>query len=122
MTSANVIEYTIYKNKKTSGRFSKNIMCKYPDYAELLIYQPLNEYTILAWGYNEDEEYWEDEEENLEIFLKRINNKWIKDYFNGVKTEKQIIQEIEEIEKERYKKFKEHWKKEIEKWQIEKKY
>jgi hypothetical protein len=31
-------------------------MCKYPDYAELLKYQPLKSYCIQPWGYDEEEE------------------------------------------------------------------
>lgn len=62
MTSANVIEYRIEKTGKNVGYFHKNILCKLPDYSDLLKYQPLNEHRITPFGYDEDEEYWEDEE------------------------------------------------------------
>jgi len=97
-TSANVIEYTIYKSEKSVGRFRKNVLCSYPDYAELLKYQPLDEHSILAWGYDEDEEEWEGEIQNLETYLKSIyGNKWINYYFNGVKTVEEILQELENL-------------------------
>ena len=106
-TSANVIEYSIYKINNTKnptkpvGFFSKNVLCKYPDFAELLKYQPLNEYVIESWGYDEDEEEWYDEPVNLEDFLKEMkSNKWIKSYFNGEKTVEEIEQEFKDIKKE----------------------
>lgn len=96
-TSANVIEYTIFKNQKAVGRFSKNVMCRFPEYAELLKYQPLNEHEIQAWGYDEEEDEWEDEPQNLEAFLTIMKtNKWIKAYFSGEKTVEQILQEIKD--------------------------
>jgi hypothetical protein len=113
-TSANVIEYTIYNInnvEKPVGRFSKHILCKYPDYAELLKYQPLNEHTIQAWGYDEEEDEWEDEPENLEDFLKPMipTNKKIRAYFKGEKTVEQIMQEFEEERKEKIRKMHEHF-------------
>jgi len=117
-TSANVIEYTIYKDEKHVGRFRKHLLCKYPDYAELLKYQPLSEHTIQAWGYDEEEEEWSDELENLEDFLKTMinHNKWLKAYFNGEKTVEQIQQELKDINDEMHRKMKEHWAKEREKF------
>ena len=101
MTSANVIEYTIYKDKKPVGRFRKHLLCRFPDYAELLKYQPLSEYEIQAWGYDEEEDEWSDEPENLEEFLKTMTyQKWLKAYFNGEKTIEEILQEIEEAYKD----------------------
>ena len=81
MTSANVIEYTIYKNGEEVGSFRKHLMTTYPLYSDLLKYQPLNEHEILAWGYDEDEEYWEDEPQNLETFLRRVREKDLIQYF-----------------------------------------
>jgi hypothetical protein len=82
MTSANVIEYTIYKDGEEIDRFRKHLMTIYPLYSDLLKYQPLNEHQILAWGYGEDEDYWEDDEpENLETFLRRIREKDLIQYF-----------------------------------------
>lgn len=107
-TSANVIEYTIYKDGKSVGRFSKNVLCKYPDCAELLKYQPLNEHQILCWGYDEEEELWEEDVENLESYLKKMihYNKYIKEYFNGTKTSGEILNELDELEKNCWRKIK----------------
>jgi hypothetical protein len=71
MTSANVVEYTISKEYKAVGYFRKNIMCLNPPYSELLKYQPLNEHMITAYGYDEEDDYWEEEPENLEKFMIR---------------------------------------------------
>jgi len=49
-TSANVIEYLIEKNGKEVGNFRKNIMCKFPEYSDLLKYQPLSDYDITPHG------------------------------------------------------------------------
>ena len=115
-TSANVIEYSIYRkddpdfeHQTEVGHFRKNIMCKYPDYAELLKYQSLKDYIIVAWGYDEDDEYWENDEEDdkdetLEDFLKGMkSNKHLKDYFAGVKTSEQILQEVKDAQDKMYK-------------------
>lgn len=106
-TSANVIEYSIYKINNTEnpsksvGSFRINVMCKYPDFAELLKYQPLNEHIIEPWGYDEEEEEWNDEPENLEDFLKGMkSNKWLRAYFAGEKTAEQILQELKDIQDE----------------------
>jgi hypothetical protein len=84
-TSANVIEYTIYKNGDNVGSFRKHILCRLPDYADLLEHQPLKEHEILDWGYDEEDEYWEGDPQNLEEFLKGMVrfNKKIKEYFDG---------------------------------------
>jgi hypothetical protein len=86
MTSANVVEYRIEKNGEEIGNFRKNILCKLPDYSDLLKYKPLSEHNITPCGYDEDEEYWEDETINLELFLKSMirNNKVIKEYFEKI--------------------------------------
>lgn len=117
-TSANSIEYTIYKRGKTVGHFRINVLCKYPDFAELLKYQPLNEHTIQAWGYDEEEDEWSDEEENLEEKLKRMipHNKWLRAYFKGEKTVEQIQQEFKDINDEMVRKMREHFAKEREKF------
>lgn len=110
-TSANVIEYTIYSGEKVVGHFRKNVLCRLPDYAELLKYQPLWEHEILAWGYDEEEDEWYDEPESLEKFLKQMmpTNKKIRAYFNGEKTVEQIMQEFEEERKEEVRKMHEHF-------------
>lgn len=121
-TSANSIEYTIFKNQKAVGRFRVNIMCRYPDYAELLKYQPLAEHYIQPWGYDEEEDEWEDDEVNLEDFLKSMiyHNKWLKAYFSGEKTAEQILQEFKDMYDEQHRSMVEHFAKEREKYQNKK--
>jgi hypothetical protein len=82
-TSANVIEYSIYKDGENVGNFRKHMLCRLPDYADLLKYQPLDQHTIQAWGYDEEDDEWEDEEVNLDTFLKGMvrYNKKIKEYY-----------------------------------------
>jgi hypothetical protein len=71
MTSANVIEYTIFKGEESVGRHRQNIMCKRCNDG-LEKFQPSNEFTIQTWGYDEEEEMWEgDKRENLEDWLKK---------------------------------------------------
>jgi len=83
MTSANVIEYRIEKDGKQVGSHRENMMCK-THYEELLVFEPLSEYTIIPYGYDEEEDYWEDEPVNLEDFMKKqiLFSKTIKEYFN----------------------------------------
>lgn len=120
-TSANSIEYTIFKNEKCVGRFRVNVMCRYPDYAELLKYEPLHEHTIQAWGYDEEDDQWEDEPENLEDFLKKMKtNRWLKTYFAGEKTAEQILQEFKDIYEEQHRQMIEYFDKEREKYKNQK--
>lgn len=83
-TSANVIEYDILKDGKVVGYFRKHLLTKYPLYSDLLKYQPLADHEIYAHGYDEEEEDWEDEPENLDTFMKRAKpfDKKIKEYYN----------------------------------------
>ena len=88
-TSANVIEFDIFKGEEKVGYFRRNVLCKYPLYSDLLKYQPLKEHTISAHGYDDEEEYWEcDEPENLEDFLRDRSyySKELKEYFQDHKT------------------------------------
>ena len=85
-TSANVIEYTIEDRwGETKGHFRKHLLTRLPDYADLLDYQPLQNHNIIAYGYDEEDEYWEEEPENLREFLYRMRNynKRIKEYFES---------------------------------------
>lgn len=69
MTSANVIEYRIFnKERETVGQHRQNIMC-YERWDKLLTFIPLYDHTIQAYGYNEEDEYWENKPENLLTFL-----------------------------------------------------
>jgi hypothetical protein len=82
MTSANVIEYRIEKNGEEIGNFRKHLMCRLPDYSDLLKYKPTSDYTITPYGYDEEEDYWEEETENLKDFLQGLkSNKIIDKYF-----------------------------------------
>jgi len=85
-TSANVIEYRIERNGETVGNFRKHLLCRLPDFADLLKYQPLNEHVITPWGYDEEEDEWEDLPENLDEFLRSmvISNKKIREYYEGL--------------------------------------
>jgi hypothetical protein len=68
-TSANVINYTIFKDGKEVGSHRQNVMCKRCNDG-LEKYQPSKDYTISAWGYDEDEDIWEDnKQQNLEDWL-----------------------------------------------------
>jgi hypothetical protein len=71
MTSANVIEYSILdKDGKEVGHHHQNIMCKTcNDGLEKFV--PASDYTILPWGYDEEEEYWEGKPSNLADWLSK---------------------------------------------------
>ncbi len=63
MTSANVIEYTIYdKDHKEVGHHRQNLMCSTCNDG-LEKFQPAIDFTIEAWGYDEEEEIWSEEDE-----------------------------------------------------------
>jgi len=83
-TSANVIEYQIKKDGKNVGHYRQNILCK-THFENLLKFEPLNEHTITPSGYDEEDEYWEDETVNLEVFLSSLIkwNKLIGEYFDN---------------------------------------
>jgi hypothetical protein len=69
MTSANVIEYSIFnKDGDEVGRHRHNIMCR-RDNDGLEKFKPASDFTILSWGYDEEEEYWEGEKQNLTVWL-----------------------------------------------------
>jgi hypothetical protein len=86
MTSANVVEYRIYKDGEQVGHYRQHLMCV-GRYHELLKYQPLSEHTIEPYGYDEEEGVWYDKEQNLEKFLRKmiVTDKIIKQYFNEQK-------------------------------------
>ena len=69
MTSANVIEYTIFdKQGNDVGSHRQNIMCKRCNDG-LEKFQPPSEFTIQPWGYDEDEVMWYGKVQNLEKWL-----------------------------------------------------
>ena len=70
------------KGDQQIGHHSESIMCtQHPE--ELLKYLPLNEHTIIPYGYDEEEEYWESPAENLEKYLRRAkkSNPTLRAYF-----------------------------------------
>jgi hypothetical protein len=75
MTSANTVNYEIYRNGKHVGRHSIHFMCKI-SYDRLLTFTPIEEHTILEYWYDEEEEYHSKKIVPLKTFL--INNKTIK--------------------------------------------
>jgi len=81
-TSANVVEYRIERNGKQVGNYRQNIMCT-GRYEEMLKYQPLEEHTVTPYGYDEDEDYWESDTQNLKTYLEKLSrsNKIIREYF-----------------------------------------
>jgi hypothetical protein len=71
MTSANTIEYTIFdKNNKEVGRHSQNIMCSTCNDG-LEKFQPYEDFTIQPWGYDEEEELWENLPVNLKDWISK---------------------------------------------------
>ena len=79
-TSANVIEYIIEKDGVEVGHHRENVMC-HSHYEKLLKFEPLNEHTITPWGYDEEEEEWYGDTENLEDYLRKKREKPIVEYF-----------------------------------------
>lgn len=72
MTSANVTKYTIRDATGTKvGKHSQHSYCK-TRWHELLKYTPLNQHTIQAYGWDEEEEEWYDDPVNLLKFLHGI--------------------------------------------------
>lgn len=71
MTSANVINYIIRdKEDNQVGTHRQNIMCHTCNDG-LEKFTPASDFTIQAWGYDEEDEKWENEPENLETWLSK---------------------------------------------------
>jgi predicted glutamine amidotransferase len=89
MTSANITEYTIRNLGGVKiGEYSQHALC-YTHWGDLLKFQPLEDYTIQPWGYDEEEEYWEGEETSLKVFIDKLkvnkHNFWTsEDIKNGL--------------------------------------
>ena len=72
MTSANVTNYTICTLSGIRvGKHSQHVLC-YTHWGDLLKFVPSENHTILPWGYDEEEEYWEGEETNLKVFIDKL--------------------------------------------------
>lgn len=71
MTSANVIEYTIFdKENKEVGRHKQNVMCSTCNDG-LEKFHPYKDFTIQPWGYDEEEELWEGKPINLKDWISK---------------------------------------------------
>lgn len=72
MTSANVTEYTIKDlSGNKVGEHQQHYYCK-THWGDLLKFTPEENFTIQAWGYDEEEELWQKEEINLKTFLDKL--------------------------------------------------
>lgn len=72
-TSANRINYRVLDKKgEQVGSHSHNVLC-YDNYYMLLKFFPFENYTVVPWGYDEEEEEWEGEPQKLSDFLKKVN-------------------------------------------------
>lgn len=72
MTSANVTKYNIYKNGRKVGQHYQSHLCK-THWEDLEKFSPPEDFEIMAYGYDEEEEYWEDKKINLKKFLNKIS-------------------------------------------------
>ena len=71
MTSSNVIEYIIFdKELNEVGRHRQNIMC-HTNNDGLEKFRPFSDFTILPHGYDENEEHWKGNNENLQDWLSK---------------------------------------------------
>ena len=70
MTSANVTQYIIYEKAtgEKVGTHYQSHLCK-TKWGDLLRFQPSEDYEILAWWEDEEEEYHEGKKTNLYDFL-----------------------------------------------------
>ena len=72
MTSANVTNYTIRDLAGNEvGEHRQHCLCK-TKWGKLLVFTPPENFTIEAWGEGEEEERWEDEPMNLQVFIDRL--------------------------------------------------
>jgi len=71
-TSANVVEYSIHdKDGKSVGHLRNHLYCKM-DWTPLLEFSPASEYVIFPYGYDEEDELWEDDPIALDEFIKKV--------------------------------------------------
>jgi hypothetical protein len=69
MTSANVTKYRIVNLEgMIVGKHSQHAYCK-THWGDLLKFTPPENYTITAYGLDEEEEEWENDPINLAVFL-----------------------------------------------------
>lgn len=70
-TSANVVKYRILKDGKEVGEHRQHILCK-TNWDSLCAFVPLDKYTIIEYGLDENEASWQNDEVPLNKFLFRI--------------------------------------------------
>jgi hypothetical protein len=69
MTSANVTHYDVRDLQgEIVGEHSQHLYCK-AKWEVLQKFQPYDNYTIQAWGYDQEEEFWEGKKYNLRDFV-----------------------------------------------------
>jgi hypothetical protein len=74
MTSANVTEYSIIKKStgEVVGNHRQHHYCKTNWESLALKYNPIEDYSIQPYGYDEEDEYWEGEVHDLYDFLVEV--------------------------------------------------
>ena len=58
-------------NGKEVGRHSQHCLCK-TKWGKLLVFTPPENYTITAWGEDEEEERWENDPMSLKEFIDKL--------------------------------------------------
>ena len=90
MTSANVTEYRIDNLQGMKvGQLSQHAYCK-THWGDLLKFTPPEDFTITAYGLDEEEEEWENDPVNLAVFIERLRKnraQWntMEDIMKGIK-------------------------------------
>ena len=72
-TSANVVNYRIFRDGKEVGSHRQNLLCKLRDNELAERFLPTSDFEIESWGYDEDEALWIGERENLQDWFVRRN-------------------------------------------------
>ena len=70
MTSTHITNFEIRRKDtwEVVGSHRQNYLCK-AHWEDLLKFQPTADFEIQAWGYDEDEDFWEGEWQDLCDFL-----------------------------------------------------
>lgn len=74
MTSANVVEYRILFLGTKVGHHYQSLLCK-TKWHQLLRFNPPRDFEIQAYGYDEEEAYWEGEPKNLRQYLEKVERR-----------------------------------------------
>lgn len=73
MTSANVTEYAIFHNGIQVANHRQNWLCR-THWQDLERFSPPENFEIMPYGLDEEEEYWELSRTNLKEFLDKIKD------------------------------------------------